>query len=76
MYDISGNNGWVTVGTSADTAEFATSAIRRWWEEMGRAAYPGATRLLITADGGGSNGHRSRLWKKREIAAFAEDACV
>jgi transposase len=73
VYDISGNNGWVTVGTSADTAEFATSAIRRWWEEMGRAAYPGAARLLITADGGGSNGHRSRLWK-REIAAFAEEA--
>ena len=73
VYDIDKNNGWVTVGTSADTAEFATSAIRRWWEEMGRAAYPGATRLLITADGGGSNGHRSRLWK-REIAAFAEDA--
>jgi len=72
VYDISGNNGWVTVGTSADTAEFATSAIRRWWEEMGRAAYPGATRLLITADGGGSNGHRSRLWK-REISAFAAD---
>ena len=72
VYDISGNNGWVTVGTSADTAEFATSAIRRWWEEMGRAAYPGATRLLITADGGGSNGHRSRLWK-REIAAFAAE---
>ena len=65
VYDISGNNGWVTVGTSADTAEFATSAIRRWWEEMGRAAYPGATRLLITADGGGSNGHRSRLWKRK-----------
>lgn len=73
VYDISGNNGWVTVGTSADTAEFATSAIRRWWEEMGCAAYPGASRLLITADGGGSNGHRSRLWK-REIAAFAEEA--
>jgi transposase len=72
VYDISGNNGWVTVGTSADTAEFATSSIRRWWEEMGRAAYPGAARLLITADGGGSNGHRSRLWK-REIAAFAEE---
>ena len=73
VYDIDKNDGWVTVGTSADTAELATSAIRRWWEEMGQAAYPGATRLLITADGGGSNGHRSRLWK-REIAAFAEDA--
>jgi transposase len=72
VYDIFGNNGWVTVGTSADTAEFATSAIRRWWEEMGQAAYPGASRLLITADGGGSNGHRSRLWK-REIVAFAKD---
>ena len=73
VYDIAANNGWVTVGTSADTAEFATSAISRWWEEMGRAAYPDATRLLITADGGGSNGHRSRLWK-REIAAFAAEA--
>src|SRR5260221_6091706 len=54
-YDIAANNGWVTVGTSADTAEFAASAISRWWEGMGRAAFPAATRLRISADDGGSN---------------------
>lgn len=70
VYDMTGNEGWVTVGTSADTAEFAVSTIERWWEKMGSAAYPGARRLLITADAGGSNGYRSRLWKKM-IAEFA-----
>jgi transposase len=72
VYDVTANNGWVAVGTSADTAEFAVSSIRRWWEQMGREAYPGAARLLITADAGGSNSYRSKLWK-RELAALARE---
>jgi hypothetical protein len=63
VYDIGQNAGWVSVGMDHDTAEFATATIRRWWNCMGRAAYPKARQLLITADGGGSNGHRLRLWK-------------
>ncbi len=72
IYDIARNNGWVNVGTSADTAEFAVASIRSWWEANGRVAYPKATELLITADGGGSNGYRVRLWK-RELQRFADD---
>jgi hypothetical protein len=71
VYDLAGNEGWVTVGTSADTAQFAVDTVERWWEEMGSKVYPDATRILITADAGGSNSYRSRLWK-REIAALAE----
>lgn len=63
IYDIGRNTGWVSVGLDHDTAEFAVASIRRWWQSMGRQAYPKATRLLITADGGGSNGSRVRLWK-------------
>ena len=63
VYDVAANQGWVSVGIDHDTAEFAVATLRRWWEQMGRARYPGAKRLLITADGGGSNGSRSRLWK-------------
>jgi transposase len=63
VYDLTCNNGWVSVGIDHDTAEFATATVRRWWEEMGQRAYPRAQELLITADGGGSNGTRSRLWK-------------
>ena len=63
VYDITANAGWVSVGTDHDTAEFAVATIATWWEKAGRAAYPGARRLLITADGGGSNGYRTRLWK-------------
>jgi hypothetical protein len=63
VYDIADNSGWVSVGIDHDTAEFAVNAIRNWWEKVGRARYPGATRLMITADGGGSNGARVRLWK-------------
>jgi hypothetical protein len=63
VYDLTVNAGWVSVGTDHDTAEFAVEAIRRWWRHMGRTAYPRATALLITADGGGSNGARCRLWK-------------
>jgi hypothetical protein len=63
LYDPNRNRGMVAVGTSADTARFATDCIEHWWHQEGRAAYPQAKRLLILADGGGSNGHRSRLFK-------------
>ena len=63
VYDIGRNEGWVSVGISHDTAEFAVESIRRWWTQMGRPAYPTAPEILITADGGGSNGTRVRLWK-------------
>ena len=70
VYDLAHNRGWVSVGTDHDTAAFAVSTIRHWWTGMGAALYPKATHLLITADGGGSNGSRNRLWK-RELQAFA-----
>jgi hypothetical protein len=63
VYDLSRNAGWVSVGISHDTASFAVNSIQRWWQVMGRAAYPKATSLLMTADAGGSNGARLRLWK-------------
>jgi hypothetical protein len=63
IYDLANNEGWVSVGTNHDTAEFAAASIGRWWREMGRQRFPKATRLMITADGGGSNSSRSRLWK-------------
>lgn len=63
VYDSTANVGWVSVGVDHDTAEFAVETIRRWWEKMGQERYPKATELLITADGGGSNGSRVRLWK-------------
>jgi hypothetical protein len=63
VYDLAANAGWVTVGIDHDTAAFAVASIRRWWERAGRQRYPHAHRLLITADGGGSNGSRTRLWK-------------
>jgi hypothetical protein len=63
IYDITNNVGWVSVGTDHDTAAFAVQAIRRWWRTMGKARHPQAKRLMITADGGGSNGYRVRLWK-------------
>jgi hypothetical protein len=63
VYDLTRNTGWVNVGTDHDTAQFAAESIRRWWNQMGHSCYPDATQLLITADGGGSNGSRSRLWK-------------
>ena len=61
--DVTTNTGWVSVGTDHDTAEFAVETVRRWWRQMGRLAYPQATELLLLADGGGSNGVHSRLWK-------------
>jgi transposase len=64
VYDIANNQGWVNVGDSADTAEFAVESIRRWWNTLGHARFPNATRLLITAGAGGSNGYRPRAWKK------------
>ena len=63
VYDLTANAGWVSVGVDHDTAEFAVETLRRWWRQMGCRAYPDARRLLVTADGGGSNGSRSRLWK-------------
>ena len=63
VYDMTRNEGWMNVGISRDTAEFAVESIRRWWRGMGCYRYPKATSLLITADGGGSNGYRTRLWK-------------
>jgi transposase len=63
VYDVGRNSGWVSVGVDHDTAEFAVETIRRWWRSMGQPAYPKAARLLITADAGGSNGSRLRLWK-------------
>lgn len=73
VFDVGENSGWVNVGTDADTGQFAVESIRRWWNRVGKAAYPTATKLLITADGGGSNGSRLRLWKT-ELAAFAAEA--
>ncbi len=73
VYDIGRNEGWVNVGIDHDTAEFAVESIRRWWRRMGRYAYPDATRLLLTADGGGSNGYRTRLWKL-QLQRFADES--
>jgi hypothetical protein len=72
IYDVAADSGWVNVGTDHDTAAFAVASIRRWWQAAGRDEYPSATRLLITADAGGSNGYRTRAWKT-ELAAFAAE---
>ena len=71
VYDVGRNAGWVTVGRDHDTATFAVASLRRWWQVVGMDAYPGAERLLICADGGGSNGYRVRLWKV-ELQQFAD----
>jgi hypothetical protein len=63
VYDLASNEGWVSVGIDHDTARFAVASIRRWWQEMGRQRFPKATKLLVMADGGGSNSSRNRLWK-------------
>ena len=63
IYDVSNDEGWVSVGDTADTAEFAVESIRRWWNQMGRTRFPDATKLMVTADAGGSNGYRIRAWK-------------
>ena len=75
VYDIADNAGWVSVGVDHDTAAFAANAIRSWWRLMGRERYPNAGSLLVTADGGGSNGSRVRLWKL-ELQKLADDLGV
>ena len=72
VYDLAQNTGWVSVGVDHDTASFAVETIRRWWHAVGSETYPKATRLLITADGGGSNGSRLRLWKL-ELQKLADE---
>jgi hypothetical protein len=72
VYDVGANQGWVSVGITHDTAEFAVESIRRWWREMGQPLYPAARRLLITADCGGSNGYRVRLWRV-QLQTLADD---
>ncbi len=72
VYDLGGNEGWMSVGGDDDTGAFAVNAIRRWWQTMGSARYPDATTLMVTVDAGGSNGYRNRLWKK-ELAALAAE---
>jgi hypothetical protein len=72
VYDIAADAGWVSVGTDHDTAAFAVETIRRWWYRVGAQTYPHACRLLITADSGGSNGYRTRLWKT-ELATLATE---
>ena len=72
VYDVTRNKGWVSIGITHDTAEFAVATIRHWWQTVGQLAYPQAAEILITADGGGSNGSRVRLWK-RELQRLADD---
>jgi hypothetical protein len=72
VYDLGRNAGWVSVGVDHDTAAFAVATLRRWWEQVGRVAYPDASRLLVMADAGGSNGYRVRAWKT-ELARFAAE---
>lgn len=72
VYDLALNQGWVSVGINHDTAEFAVESIRHWWLEMGQSLYPRSKHLLITADCGGSNGYRNRLWKL-QLQAFADE---
>jgi hypothetical protein len=72
VYDVAADAGWVSVGRDNDTSAFAVATLRRWWQSMGRPTYPQADRLLICADGGGSNGSRTRLWKA-ELATLAAD---
>ena len=75
VYDITENTGWVSVGIDHDTSAFAVNTIRRWWQTMGRKRYPKARKLVITADGGGSNGSRVRLWKI-ELQALATELVI
>ena len=72
VYDLGANAGWVSVGVDHDTAAFAVATLRRWWQQAGLVLYPQATRLLVTADAGGSNGYRIRAWKT-ELARFAAE---
>ncbi len=72
-FDIGKNEGYVNIGIDHDTGEFAVASIRRWWEDLGKQRYPKSKKLLITADAGGSNGYRLRLWKK-ELQTFADES--
>ena len=72
IYDMGGNEAWVSVGCDHDTPAFAAASLRRWWDEMGTSRYREARELFITADAGGSNGYRSRAWK-RELQRFADE---
>jgi hypothetical protein len=72
VYDLVHNRGFVNVGIDHETAEFAVESIRRWWQQWGKTIYPGKKQILITADGGGSNGVRNRLWKKM-LQEFANE---
>jgi transposase len=72
VYDVGNDEGWVSVGDSADTAEFAVESIRRWWNTLGKSRFPHATKLMITADAGGSNGYRVRAWKWHVARLAAE----
>ena len=72
VYDLAADAGWVSVGVGHDTAEFAVETLRRWWRNLGAAAYQRSRRVLVTADAGGSNGMRSRPWKA-ELQRFADD---
>ena len=73
IYDMARNSGWVNVGISHNTAQFAVASIRSWWQKLGQARYPRARRLLVTADAGGSNGYRPRLWK-RSLQEWADES--
>ncbi len=73
VYDMTVNQGWVSVGIDHDTAEFAVASISRWWKKMGSKVYPDAKELLVTADSGGSNASRSKLWKL-EISRLARES--
>ena len=75
VYDLRNNSAWVSVGTDHDTASFAVATVRRWWFSMGKGVYPNATELMITADGGGSNGSRVRLWKL-ELQRLANELAI
>ena len=75
IYDLARNSGFVNVGTEHDTGEFAVASVRGWWRAEGRSLYPNARSLLITADGGGSNGYRLRLWKAC-LQTLADEAGV
>jgi len=72
IYDVANNEGWVNVGDTADTEEFAVESIRRWWNQMGRNRFPDAEQILIIADAGGSNGYRLRAWKV-QLARLANE---
>lgn len=76
VFDVGANEGWMSVGDDHDTAAFAVNAIRRWWQAMGTQRYPKAKRLMVTADAGGSNGYRNRLWKAELAKLAAETGLV